>query len=1426
MTNRLDILALRGTSGVDTAVPLMRIPPIGTPPGKLGVVQGPGTITFTLNAVPRWVIDIRRFAGTPALTLTLGLGHRTTITLGNALLPGTQLPADFVLIVDQTGPLGTPADITFTLGGFHAEVLLEDWLAGTQVMRAPVSFGSDVCPLGVTSKLAVSGSGQAQFLPNWLMAIGGPSIAAISGLGSGIATDSFTLRLLFPGDPTISLHPKARRALLSLAPGSHVWDLPPEVANLGIGQLAARAGLYATIDVEVGEGPTGDVARELLATSASATGLALSVAGDISDLDGHPFVLTLASPRYAIAFDASADHSEGDQTFLTARFALDRAWLVADGVVAQVGDVPGAPAFEVETLKGVVTSLSCAPALLMAAAPITVSPGESVATRPLPVANARLTFVATPGSAPGWGILAGPEVPGQRRISLPDFAVSVLRRDDLLALDFLFFNLALEAGGGKPPQLTRKDPAQPSYVAIRFDQPQNITEQSYLEAFTDTPGHPAPPGGDQQNFAAETPGSDPAFPLIAPARAAGPSQLAFRLPSGTDSLPYTLADLLTWTNLEQSVVPVAQAPDPNQTGVPQPPPIQPVPAIRQPQATETAIEVPWRLFLSPNYSGAWAHWSVPVTLGGRTELWHTRLAVRLQQKDGFSADETIPRWVRAVWSPDYSPGAIPPHAVPPFNQTNAPFRTSLDPDDRDQIVRLSSDFTMSLAAARPLPYVPISISTDKLYLTSLGAWVSMFGNWPEPLPFSGNAVFSVEQWQHRAAMARDNYVRVVYAGFLLCFGNAASLVKITERKLQSVNGGPTTAYLRQRFYIMVRQPEISYESLPNEQQRNLPYRSITIKTLVTPDVVPAVDALGRYSFFPTTGPGTFLFHIIGTDWEGQTSEFTAPLYFVERGGDFAHAVNAYNASGTGQRDLAGQKIAFAAPNKPGDTTLHAKSLTFSAQPPSPVATAISPFHPQMDVAEVVVPSVQQLTGGSGDLQIVYFAGYLSGGMGPGEVFAQKTGTPLAVGFNGKQSGGVATPNLSVSGLSRKFGTVSGATPDAVAGGTYKAADIFADANAALFGVVKLAELIDDVTNAIGTAPVVTTERLPTQITTTLKFAPQVKQTYSALGGFIQLNFTGDVTNALNLNASIAMPLQGGNSQVSIHGELNDFTLSLGNVIGIAINQIAFDAPAGQKLTVSASMPPTDDNGPIEFLGDLSFLNRLRQLIPSSGFQDPPSLDVSADGITAGYSLPLPSIGVGVFSLENIALSAALTLPFFSPNPIRFRFAFCSREHPFLISVSLLGGGGFFGLTVGPDGVEILEASIEVGANVSIDVVVASGNVHIMAGVYLKFDLVGQSSQLTGYLRAGGSLDVLGLISASVEFYLGFTYYYGTPCSIAGEATVTIEVHVLFFSASVSASLRRQFADPVISFADLIPALPGDPPGTSSIWNYYCDSFAA
>jgi hypothetical protein len=305
----------------------------------------------------------------------------------------------------------------------------------------------------------------------------------------------------------------------------------------------------------------------------------------------------------------------------------------------------------------------------------------------------------------------------------------------------------------------------------------------------------------------------------------------------------------------------------------------------------------------------------------------------------------------------------------------------------------------------------------------------------------------------------------------------------------------------------------------------------------------------------------------------------------------------------------------------------------------------------------------------------------------------------------------------------------------------------------------------------------------------------------------------NVDTALTLDAIIETPLAGGAPQVTVNGALTGFGIGLANVIGIKFKSLSFSAPAGKKLDVAADI----EGDGLQFLGDLSFLNELRKFIPSGGFKDPPSVDVTPDGVTAGYSMAIPSVGLGLFSLENIKLSAALTLPFVPPAPLRFRFAFSERESPFIIMVSLLGGGGFFGIAVGPDGVEMLEASFEIGAQCSIDVVVASGSVHIMAGVYLKIDMSSNESQLTGYLRAGGSLEVLGLISASIEFYLGFAYYFGPPCKIAGEATVTIEVHVLFFSAAVHASLRREFSDPQISFADLIAL---------ADWSYYCDSFAA
>jgi hypothetical protein len=251
-----------------------------------------------------------------------------------------------------------------------------------------------------------------------------------------------------------------------------------------------------------------------------------------------------------------------------------------------------------------------------------------------------------------------------------------------------------------------------------------------------------------------------------------------------------------------------------------------------------------------------------------------------------------------------------------------------------------------------------------------------------------------------------------------------------------------------------------------------------------------------------------------------------------------------------------------------------------------------------------------------------------------------------------------------------------------------------------------------------------------------------------------------------------------------------------------------------------------DLGEIEFVGILSFVETLKEFIPLDGFSDPPSLDVSTEGIKASFSLSLPTVAVGVFSLQNMSLGASFMLPFLV-DPLSVRFNFCERQSPFLLTVSMFGGGGFFAITVDPAGVQRLEASFEFGASISIDLGVASGGVYVMAGIYFMMQKNPEKAELTGYFRMGGNVDVLGIISVSIELYLELKYEFSSGKCV-GKATLTIEVEVLFFSASVEISCERKFAgsngDP--TFKELMAPY-ADPVTLEETkpWETYCQAYA-
>lgn len=1054
--------------------------------------------------------------------------------------------------------------------------------------------------------------------------------------------------------------------------------------------------------------------------------------------------------------------------------------------------------------------------------------------------------------------------------SSPDFSVSVLRARDLLNLRFDFYNLQLKTDLPLGPRLERKDHTNDAVIVITFP-PQNIAERAFFEAQSPGDGCPDPVTGDETDC----------LSLAVDSRMAGPSRLAFRVPDDITHIPYTLdgpAGLLAWERLEPRLVPAAlprpaiecvkippiiiasdlpaalAEPGPGPT----PPPEEPI--IRVPEDDETAIEFPWHLILSPSNLGGWAHSRLPVTRDGRTELWHTRLARKRTVGDVTIIDEEdeCQRILRAVWAlPTFDRAEEPPEDFDP----PVPFLMSLDQRDRWEFVRLTSDFFIA-------DFTPSPLEVDRFMLSSLGAWANIRGAW-EPPP-----ILSREEWRHRATMGRDHYVRVVMKGYLFPFGHRASLITITERKFQPVATGllqgHRAAFLRQRKFIVVRKPEMAYPA-PGQRfdGREMPFRRVRITTLVTPNLDLAslsdILGLGEAAFWPQVNGKPFLFHLVAEDGDGQVTEFSAPLAFISN--DYAHPDTFGEALALGYiifyygddadeskrtREIHGQKIAFApsSPGKRGDTTLETSQIKLGADAPEP-DVSLPPdqphFFPTIGQATVRLPAAEQAKGGAlAPAVIEYHDAYLTNGFdnphNKGAVFARMV-NPVSLGFteDTSKSGGSITPNMNIVGLSRALGSVGGSPADPTAGldallaGEFDPARFFADAEAKILGAIDLFDVVKAVLNILDPGELdkalkITTRRIPEGAE--VPEAIETTMTWNATTQHDPAMFFEPVPdpqdNGLTLTARFTAKLADPTDpDFEIVGELKSFKVNLLgtgslNFISIQFNKLVFTSRKGQKPDVDV------DIAGVEFAGMLELINELQQYLQSgSGFSGidiilPPEPDA---GIRAGYSVGLPSIAVGVFSLQNISLSAGLNIPFLG-DPARVRFAFCERENPFLLSVFVFGGGGFFGIALGLDGVELLEASFEFGGNFTFDIVVASGGIYAMAGVYFKME--GDEAQLTGYLRMGGELDVLGIVAISIELYLGLTYAIDAD-EVWGQATLTIEVEILFFSFGFETTVERKFSGSThsLTFIDMVP--PNDPNDFtqgSDAWDAYAEAFAS
>jgi hypothetical protein len=568
-------------------------------------------------------------------------------------------------------------------------------------------------------------------------------------------------------------------------------------------------------------------------------------------------------------------------------------------------------------------------------------------------------------------------------------------------------------------------------------------------------------------------------------------------------------------------------------------PIRVLPPLpTSPSPTQTSIELPWRLLVSPNALGAFAHSPVAIEHEGRYELWHTRLGVRARDKEGKPilddsgdpmVDERTPdlRTIRAIWARDYD---ILPTALdepdfgftsPPLGtnfpdaggtQDRPPVRTSLNSRDRMMLVHETSNFHLKRKETQA--WTPEAVATNRLLLTALGGWLDsrvLF----ETLPDGG---LTIEEWKHRAALGRDHEVKVVYSGFLLPFGHKASLVKVTERKFADGPGG-TTAYLFQRMFIIVREPERQFRTdtrtLPGRRRIDLvmPLGTVRILTRVTPPLDPPQTLLpkaaGGFLFEPRVLNAPFLFKIVAVDLESNVLEFSAPLVFMERDHNdtavapppnddksiLEVALNTYNTHNLVHREfnLRGQRVAYADSEQPDDTILATRSLTFDVDTapflgPPAVAQDEPRFVPVLQEAKAVVPAMSALAGAATPTRLGYPTHFAAQGFAgnAAQVFLEALDAPpMSFAGQGDRSGGFVTPSLNVKGLSRLTGPIGGDLDAAIADpGNFSVGGFFDGISAKLFGLIPLNELF----GALGFSP----DRVPKFVTQTLDIATTLK----------------------------------------------------------------------------------------------------------------------------------------------------------------------------------------------------------------------------------------------------------------------------------------------------------------------------------------------
>ncbi|OXM69589.1 hypothetical protein [Amycolatopsis vastitatis] len=633
--------------------------------------------------------------------------------------------------------------------------------------------------------------------------------------------------------------------------------------------------------------------------------------------------------------------------------------------------------------------------------------------------------------------------------------------------------------------------------------------------------------------------------------------------------------------------------------------------------------------------------------------------------------------------------------------------------------------------------------TSRLELSALGATTAINATWPNL------------DWEQRVVLGRDMKVRLVARGVLYPLGHRAEYVEYTERVVDPDLDG--AAVLRQVRALTITEPLRQPPSDPT-LRRWFPFDDVVItRRVFTGLTIPAWlpdEATPRY-FRPVIGVDPVRFPIECHTALGPVLT-QVPLLFVS--GDVLadpglaeELALVYGRQSAALPGVAVDLVRAAQPAEGDVHEVHALALTGTRDADT--------FRPVLAGVEVALPALRSLTGDTAQRTVAFTQQYLDTGTATDVVFKVE-GPAIRLGFADRadKSGALVTPNFAADALSRLHGPVNLSALPAPATGLINPAALFGS-DATVLGF-PLSDLLTEL-------------RVPPQVTSLL--APGRPPTVRMLWQNVKLRSIGPfVANPRSqVDLSVELRPDGGVTTCVVRDFALVFPPGPTALLRLDFGSITYTQRTGEQPDLAVrGLDAT-------FLGTLQLLEELQNAVDLGAAGQ--LLDVTPSGITVRYAVPVPAVSAGAFVLRNIVLRVAVEVPF-DDRPVSVSVSFAERRTPFALSVLMFGGGGYIEIAFDRDGLKRLEAALEFGAIVAIDFLVASGEVHALGGVRFALE-PDRSVTLTGYLRVGGCVEVLGLVSVSIEMRIELAYQSARK-ALVGRASIVVEIDLTLWSDSV------------------------------------------